>query len=365
MIRRSGALAALLLALLLPAGVHADVPASVYARVNAALLDGHVIARYRRLDEAMTALADGARDHCAARGPGGDDTLRARYHAAMDAWMGVEHLRFGPVEQFMRAHRLYSWPQARGRIGDALRELLQAGRSEAIGPERVQQASVAAQGLPAVEHLLYSGEGPLARDAARCALLVAITASMQSMAGAIAAEWQHGESAFAHALRAPGPDNVYLRSHQDATLVLFKALHDGLQRIASVKLAPVVGDSAAAVRARLAESAPSARALRNIIVNLEALQALYAGEGGAGLDAIVRADGSDAALDALLHKAFRITLASARAIEGPLAQAAADRTTRPQVEKLATQALALEQIVRTRLAKALGMQVGFNALDGD
>jgi len=264
----------------------------------------------------------------------------------------------------MRSFRLYFWPEARGKVAEAVRELLASGDEGALAPERFREASVAVQGLPAVEHLLY-GDGDVAAGTARCRLLAAIAANMRDMAAGIVADWRGGDVAFARTVAAPGPDNPYFATHQDATLAFFKGFHGGLQLIADVKLKPVVGDTIETARPHLAESRPSGRALDNIAVNLAALEALYLGESGPGLSALVRDHGGDAQLDPLMRKAFRMTLETARGIEGPLAEAVSDPAKRPAVEKLTTQVLALKQIVKTRLAAALDLQVGFNALDGD
>ena len=66
-----------------------------------------------------------------------------------------------------------------------------------------------------------------------------------------------------------------------------------------------------------------------------------------------------------MRKAFRMTSESADAIAMPLPQAVRDAATREKVEKLHTQITALRQIVGRRLARALDLQIGFNALDGD
>ena len=136
-----------------------------------------------------------------------------------------------------------------------------------------------------------------------------------------------------------------------------------LQLTFDVNLKPVIGESAQDVRPVLAESRLSGRSQRNIVVTLETLQALYLGEGSAGLGDL--AAGADPKLDRLMRKAFRLTLATARSIDGSVENAAGDPALRPPVEKLATQVQALKQIVRDRLAPALGLAVGFNALDGD
>ncbi len=86
------------------ARAQAEVPDSAYAEVNASLLDHHIMVGYARLASTTEALAETASEYCA----GGVelDPLRAAYHAAMDAWMAIQHIRFGPVELYMRSYRL-------------------------------------------------------------------------------------------------------------------------------------------------------------------------------------------------------------------------------------------------------------------
>ena len=332
-----------------------------YARVNAALAAGHVLPRQERLAEAAAAFAEAAEAFCAGAAPRAE--ARARFHDAMDAWMAVRHLRFGPVERFMRAHRFHYWPQARGKVLDALRALA-GGGGDAFAPSRFARANVAAQGLLAAEALLYDGDrlGAAAPPGtAGCRALRAVAGNVRGMAAGIVDDWRAGAAPFARVLARPGPGNAHFRDHRDAALAFFKSLHDGLQFVADVKLKPVVGGAAA--RPRLAESRASGRSLRNVVVNLEALQALYLGEGGPGLGAL--AEPADPKLDRLMRKAFRLTLATARSIGRPLEEAALDPGLRAKAAKLTVQARALRQIVRDRLGPALGFPVGFNALDGD
>lgn len=339
------------------------VPPEAYARANQGLLEQHVLPRYERLVAAMAGLTDAAASSCGSSSEQ-VELLRDRYHAAMDAWMAVQHLRFGPVELFMRAYRLYFWPQARGKVAQAVDELV--AKTETPGAGELTGASVAVQGLPAVEYLLY-GEGGLGGvDAGNpdtiCKLLTAVAGNMHGMAEDVVVDWRVGEVEYERSFLQPGPDNTYYKTPADATRDLFKSLHGGLQLIADVKLMPVVGEGIDTARPGMVESRRSRRALRNIVVNLAALEALYIGENGPGLSNLVA---DHAELDALMRKAFRKTQETARGIEPPLDTAVVAKETRPQVEKLLTQVLALKQIVKSRVAAALGLAVGFNALDGD
>ena len=361
--------AGLWLAVAMPAAAApGEVPDDAYRALAADLVRHHVVPGYRALATATAGLADAATAACAEpTRAAADGRLRAAFDAATDAWMGVQHLRFGPVELFMRGYRIQFWPRGQGKVDDAVAEALAALAPGVPSPDRFREASVAVQGLPAAEYLIFDDASPLAdpeRADAGCRLLQAIAANLAGMAVALVDDWTRGDAAFAAAMREPGPDNVYFETPQEAALAFFRSLYGGLQLIADVKLMPVAGKDIGAARPALAESAVSRRSARNIVGNLEALRQLYLGSAG-GFSALVAAHGADAGLDALLRKAFDQTLANAEALPVPLERAVLDPAHRPQVEKLLLQARALKQIVRTRLAEAAGLSVGFNALDGD
>ena len=343
-----------------------EIAPTDYARVNAALVETHALPRYERLAVATNSFAGAAETFCAGASDADHERLRAGFHDTMDAWMGVQHLRFGPVDSFTRGYRFYFWPQARGKVAEAVADIVAAGEDDAALASRIGRANVAVQGLLAVEVLLYDGRYLGTDSETRptgCALLRAAAENMRSMAAEILADWRDGDVPFARLMTMPGPDNPYVEDHAAATLAFFQSLHDSLQLAVDVNLKPVIGNSAQQVRPVLAESRLSGRSQRSIVVTLEALQALYLGEGSAGLGDLTA--GADPKLDRLRRKAFRLTLATAQSVDGPVEEAAADPALRPRVEKLATQVQALKQIVRDRLAPALGLAVGFNTLDGD
>ena len=331
-----------------------------YARVNASLVENHVLRRYARLAEATAGFAEEAETFCAGGLGSGPARLPESFHAAMGAWMGVHHLRFGPVTYFDRAQRFHFWPQARGKVARAVRAGL-ALDDAALAPERFARSSAAVQGFPAAERLLFDDRYLAGREG--CPLLLAVTGNLRRMAAGIVAGWSGGETPFVRTVAEPGPDNGLFGDHREATLALFRSLHDGLQFAVDVRLKPVIGESLEKARPVLAESRPSGRSARNVVDGLQAARALYLGEGGPGLAELTAR--VDPKLDRLMRKAFRATLKTARSVDRPLETAATDPALRPRVSKLLLQARALKQIVRDRLARALGLAVGFNALDGD
>lgn len=333
-----------------------------YAKINIALVKSHVLPRYFQLAIAADEFEEAVNSFCSAPGAEEFSLMRSRFHYAMDAWMGVQHIDFGPIELFMRNHRFYFWPQARGKVSDAVRELVSESSQGDLTAERISQSNVAIQGLLAAETLLYR-DYVLIENPQGCSLLGAIAVNMQDMAGNVVAEWQGGSVAFTDAIEQPGPENMFFEYHREVTVALFRSFYNSLQLVAELKVKPVVADSLELVKPYAAESRLSGRSLINVIVNLKALEAMYSGEGEAGLGNLVQIVAPE--LDQLLRKAFRLTIENAVSINKPLEEAAVDAGLRPKTEKLLLQAKALRQIVRSKMAPALGVAVGFNSFDGD
>src|SRR3546814_12041294 len=128
--------------------------------------------------------------------------------------------------------------------------MLKARDSAALAPGSFRQASVAAQGFPALERLLF-GSG--AREALiakgreaddRCRLVVAIASNLRRMGEGIVAGWTAGEpKSFVRFLTSPGPNNPYYATHRDSTIDFFKLLYGRLHNILHLELGPVLRHS--------------------------------------------------------------------------------------------------------------------------
>ena len=257
-----------------------------YRRLNASLIEHHVLPRYARLADATAAFEVAARRFCAAPATAPLDEVRRAFHAAADAWHDVEHVRFGPMTSRLRAERLYFWPDPRNATARQLGELLAGRDPAALTAEGFVRASAAVQGLPAVERLLFDeGAAAAFRRAATRAVVDARCwrrsrgTSRRSPArspgsGAAGRRPTRGGS------RRPGRGTRRTRSRRRRPRSLLKSLHGGLERVASLKLAKPLGASLAAARPMLAEEWRSGRALRDVRLNLAAARALYLGDGG-------------------------------------------------------------------------------------
>jgi uncharacterized protein len=343
----------------------------VYRRLNAALLEHHVLPRYARLADASAALEAAARRFCADPATAPLDAVRAAFHAADDAWHDTEHLEFGPMTHRLRAERLSFWPDPRNTTARQLGELLASRDPATLTAESVSRGSAAVQGLPAVERLLFDEGAPAAfrregeEGRRRCEVLEAITRNVRDIAGDVVWEWKGGEVAYAQRLETAGPGNAAYADPKEATQEFLKSLHGALERVASLKLTKPLGTSPATARPILVEEWRSGRALRDVRLNLAAARALYLGDGGFGLSDVVRDVAQAPEIDGRLRRGLDGAIAAVDKIPVPLESAVKSPRTRPAVERLLKDVRALRHLVAEQLTTGLDMPLGFNALDGD
>ncbi|MEL6979413.1 MAG: imelysin family protein [Pseudomonadota bacterium] len=333
---------------LFPAPALADDAPPDHGRIAERAVEAHILPRYAAFAEASEALLEASQSCDVA-------TLRQSYHASFDAWMGVQHIAIGPVEAEMRRFAIAFWPDTKGFTRKALGPLIAAEDPVIDDPVAFAKLSVAARGLLALERLLFDEKGP--RPLApgyRCRLAQAIARDLETSAAALLAGWR-GEAGFQRTLLTPGPENALYPAPEDVTRALFTSLDGGLQALIDLRLGRPLG-SFETPRPKRAEAWRSRRSLRNVAQSLEALQALYAQAFAPALS-----DDERARIDA----AFARTRDMIDRGPTPLSSAVASPQTRFQIEAIQSQLAALQRRLRGTLAPALGVSLGFNALDGD
>lgn len=357
---------ALLLFVLPAAAPAADLDEATHRRLVEAVATGHVVPRYAALEAATAALDAAAGAFCAHPGRTALVEMRRRYGAASDAWQRIQHVRFGPIEYFSRSARFAFWPDPRNSVGRALEDLLKA-EPAALEPDTFGRGNVAGQGLPALERLMFADGAEAALMAGddgarrRCALVAAIARNLARMAADVHREWVGGDRPFLAVLASAGAADSPYQHPREAVLDFVKALHLAVELVSDHKLSRPLGASVQAARPRLAEAWRSGRSLENVRLDLAAGAELY----DAGFSAVVRGPAGDAALDELMRRAFAQSRTTAAAVAPSLEVAVEDARQRPAVERLVRETAALKALVAQRLTEALGIPLGFNALDGD
>jgi uncharacterized protein len=296
--------------------------------------DGFAVPRFQAVASAAHAQADAWTKFCAA-GPRPDTSaLKKSFNDLADAWAKVEFVRIGPAAVALRVERFNWWLDRTGATGKALSAMLAA--PDALAPDKLASGSVAGQGLPVIERLLYDKD---AIDAPRCAVGVAVARGQASIADAIVTDWTAPDGAAA-ALAANTRWNMAFADGKEAASVMLTDLAAGLEGLKDLKVAMLFHDETNANAPKLAQDVRSGRTLRDITLNLAAIR-----EGlSRFLGDAPKADRAklDAVFDAAEHS-----------LKTGDAKARLDAFT------------TLSQTAIATLPEATGLTLGFNNLDGD
>lgn len=317
------------------------------------VIETWLLPRYQTLAAAAAAQKTAWADACADGDAGAEQPgLRERFQTTSDAWAAVENVTTGPISLSLRPDRIFFFPDKRNAVAKALAELDVRAKDDDIPQDAFRGGSVAGQGFPALERLLY--EPVEGAPAVRCRVGTAIAGNLAALTADVLKEWRAETGPLAK-LKAGQGDPVHFADPAQAAARLLTDLAGGIQRIVDVKLLPVLGASADSARPKAAEGWRSGRSARSVRVALESLAAMAA--------VFEKAAPKD--LAAKEAKAFAAAREAAAKLPDDVGDAAADPKRRRAVEAVVATLKTAQADVVKDLGPALGVPLGFNALDGD
>jgi predicted lipoprotein len=372
-VRLSGLLLVVGLLSLAPAA-RADTPAddARFQAFDLAMARDYLLPRYQALATATAQQEKGWAAFCRQPSAEGFAAMRTAFQEAMDAWMPLQHVRAGPAALKTRIERIYFWPERKNIVARQVGAMLQAADASALQPERMATASVAVQGFPALQLLLYDGDDParlfLAGDPPatyRCAFATAVAANLTAIAGQIVADWTAAVAAMSATPPQPVDGLGLAPSPKETAQLLFTDLLTLFQLVGDIKLALPLGVSIDRPEPKFAEGSRSGRSLRNLKLNLESAEAMIGRDRKSGFSLLLPATADTDALERKIAAGFAAVYPALAAIPLPLAAAVGDPAARPKVEALLADIKQVRDLVGQQLAPAIGLGVGFNGLDGD
>ena len=310
-----------------------------------AVIDQHILPTYERLATETAEFATLTENDCAPT----SEAVRTAWGEAFDAWVAASHLRFGPSEADNRAFAIAFWPDSRSKTPKALRSLLLDSDPVVNTPEDFATASVAVRGFYALEYLFYDpAYADLASPDYACAFVKAVAQDVSRNSAAILTDWQED---YADKLRHP--DDRY-RSDEEAHQELFKALTTGLEILADMRLGRPLGtfDNP---RPNRAEARRSGRSLRHVQIQLDSLRQL----------AQLLSEGDQELSQHLTQLFDKADRHAANLADDPSFAGVSDPQKRFLLETLQQDVREIKEIAALDLGPTLGVEAGFNALDGD
>jgi predicted lipoprotein len=324
--------------------------------IVARTLEAHARPASRSFDEQAKRLRAATQQACRQGGPERaalPDPLRAGFRDTAHAWGRVSVARFGPLAADSRFEKLAFWPDGRGVIALQTRQLAAAlPEADADAIVWLARQSAAVQGLPAFD-LIAFGE-PATPP---CRMAVAIAGNIARLSDEVSAGFARDREL---ALLTPGPDNPAYRTPREAVAELLRALSTQAQVLTTVMILPPLGarpEDARASRVFL-RFAPATRPF--LVGAIDGLSQML---DAMSLDAVVTAEARGA-----LDSARRELRTAREMIDALPEDPQTMLTDAPSRGRLATAVLALEgfdRLVTGRISASLGLQTGFNALDGD
>jgi predicted lipoprotein len=348
-------------ALAAPAMAQSVIPGR--ATIESAI-EGYIRPSFHQFAEQTAALESSLRSLCAAPSPEALTGAQDQFRASVIAFSRVEFLRIGPLGLFDRLERLLFWPD---RKGIALRQVQAALADKdptATDASTLQGKSVAMQGFVALEYLLFgtgSEELASAGGAYRCSYAAASGALIHGLATTIEAEWQDAspDGPAAHMLD-PQPDADDYRTETEVLEKLAATLIHGTETIRDQRVMPILGAAEGAPKPRSALFWRSGMTVPSLTANFEGLHDYFLA--AKYPEAIGKAN--DWVSKGALFE-FENAIRAAGTIVDPIEVAVADEEQLKAFKYIVIITGSLDVILGQNLAAALGLSVGFSALDGD
>ncbi|MEM8768444.1 MAG: imelysin family protein, partial [Pseudomonadota bacterium] len=223
---------------------------------------------YIDFDTAAEALQSAAASYCADPASGDFAALQSSWRQAMNAWQQAQFLRVGPVDEEARLERIQFFPDRSRVVGPTVDDLLAANTP--ITEASIAIAPVQAQGLPALEYLLFviGGLDDVTDGPRRCDLATAIADNLATMAGDLAEAWGPGGTFIVEFTTGTGDsfDDV-----EDVLIAILETIAVQAEQIGDRKLQ----DAFLAGDVEQLESFRSENSNSNVDNNIEALQKLF------------------------------------------------------------------------------------------
>lgn len=338
----------------------ADISQARWLKLNQAAVNEHILPGYQTLADKSKHLAADSASLCKAPSQTTLKQTQASFIETLNAWQGIQHVQFGPIELLMRNYTIQFWPDKKNLTSKQLNIILSAQDPAALQPEFFKTASIAVKGLPAIERIIFADNALKQIETApyRCQFLHAVSEYLVLQTQNTTDEWQTYKQAFS---TESSEEGIY-ETAQEASIDIMKAQVEPLEVIRDLKILRPLGNEGKA-KARRLESWRSQNALQNIQMNIQSLHHLYSGINTYNLFQLLKEEGATDLAEGIEQQFITIESALTK-LPTPLSQHIKEPAVRQQLLLISQE---LEQL-HTSLDQsmpALGLLLGFNSRDGD
>lgn len=338
---------------------------AVTRQTHQRFIDDYIVVHLQNFKQEATALENEISRYCFAAPKPQLAAVQQQFIASVKAWMPLVSMRFDAFEKNSRDLRVYFWPNSRGEKQAG--KFLHAMDMSKLAEDYFPKLSVALQGLPIVEWLLYHKDSTLfAADVNlrqySCHYMQAIGNNLETISDELIVEFGIGGDA-RQALLNPSASNELYGELPEVTLQFYKAVHAMVELVHGQKLSRPIGKEIKHLRPKRLEMWRSGQSRQNLRANIVNIYEAYKIFSPMVLKA---AQGEQ--IDADVKQAFDQTIILINALPEDFYERLTDDNKAKiwqQSRELIQQLEVLKDLLAIKITEALGIPLGFNALDGD
>ncbi|MGH8351816.1 MAG: imelysin family protein [Pseudomonas sp.] len=334
-------------------------PQDPQAVTSAAIAKSVILPTYTRWVEADRQLAVSALAYC--EGKETLETARADFLHAQKAWAELQPLLIGPLAEGNRSWQVQFWPDKKNLVGRQVEQLVTT--QPQIDATALAKSSVVVQGLSAYEYILFDSKPDVAnaeQKARYCPLLVAIGERQKQLAEEILQTWNNTDGMLAQMSKFP--NQRYADSHE-AIADLLRVQVTAIDTLKKKLGTPMGRQSKGVPQPFQADAWRSQASLTSLEASLAAAKTVWEGVDNKGLRSLLPSEQKPLAdkIDAAYAASLKLFAGNQRSLTEMLN----DDAGRQQLNELYDSLNVVHRLHEADLAKALGIQLGFNANDGD
>ena len=269
-------------------------------------------------------------------------------------WAAVQPINFGPITYLKRQSRMQYWPDKHNVGSKQLRRLLR--NNNTINLESLQKKSVAVQGLPALEKILYSASS-LTKD--NCSLAHRISENIASIAQENYDGWTLTPALFMNDFL---PENYHYGTYSstnEITAILAKSITHYLALIEKEKLKALVPKNNKKSNPKKLEAWRSGISAQLIYANTQTLEKIYLSVFSKPLTH------KNISLDKEIRATFTAIKQSINTLHDSLYETLQSSYTQTTILTWQKDIQQLQRLIHQAFTEELGIAFTFNSLDGD
>jgi predicted lipoprotein len=329
-------------------------------------VDDFIRPGYRDLLEGTETLAEAAHTLCEKPSAETLGDVQMSFDEVVQQWSTIEIVRVGPVIEGNRFERFLFFPDRKSTGLKQVQRILATSDETATSADSLKGKSVAAQGLGALEYVLY-GTGaevlPTEKNGFRCRYGAAIADNLKAVAGELHAEWEKPDGIQA-AWKNPGPSNPVYRDGKEAATELLGILVHGVEAIRDQRLRPfyagIIKGQPDKGHPKMAIYWRSGNTMPALSANFTALEALF---NTADMKALLP-DGNADVVSAVNYL-LQAIVDDLDEIDLPVEEAIANDEQRGRLNRILQNTNDVLQRLNLDFGAAIGLSSGFSFADGD